>query len=173
MLTLFALLACGGADPVAQAPAAEAPAAPAAQAPAAEATAEGWSSFGSPIVGTEVLAARDLLAAPQSFSDRTVLVEGRVADVCSKKGCWMVLTDPAGGEQMMRVTMKDHAWGLPLDCTGQAIQLEGQVVSKAVDPATVEHYQSEARKPELTPEAQAQSGVSWELVATGARLKAL
>lgn len=170
MYTLLLIFACGGAERVAQ------PAAPAetpAETPAGAPASDGWTSYGSPIAGTEVLAARDLLAAPQSFAGRSVLVEGRVADVCSKKGCWLVLTDVEGGQQMMRVTMKDHAWGLPTDCAGQAVQLEGEVIAKAVDPATVEHYQSEARKPELTPETQAQDGQTFELVATGARLKAL
>lgn len=175
MLLTLVLIACGASEPtpVAEAPAApEATAAPAApEATAAVAAPEGWSAFGSAFTADDVIPAAQLLKDSASFAGKTVRVEGRVADVCSKKGCWMVLTSPEGGQEMMRVTMKDHAWGLPLDCTGQAIQLEGEVVAKAVDPETVEHYKSEARKPELTPEAQATAGTTYELVASGARLK--
>jgi hypothetical protein len=175
MLLTLVLIACGASEPTAEAPAApEAVAAPevAAAAPEAAATApEGWSSFGSAFTADDVIPAAQLLKDSASFTGKTVRVEGRVADVCSKKGCWMVLTAPEGGQEMMRVTMKDHAWGLPLDCTGQAIQLEGEVVAKAVDPETVEHYKSESRKPEMTPETQATAGTSYELVASGARLK--
>lgn len=166
MLLTLVLIACGASEPT---PVAEAPAAP--EATAAVAAPEGWSSFGSAFTANDVIPAAQLLKDSASYTGKTVRVEGRVADVCSKKGCWMVLTAPEGGQEMMRVTMKDHAWGLPLDCTGQAIQLEGEVVAKAVDPETVEHYKSEARKPELTPEAQATAGTSYELVASGARLK--
>ncbi len=177
MLLTLVLIACGASEPTAEAPAApEAVVAPeataAAPAAAAAATApEGWSSFGSAFTADDVIPAAQLLKDSASFTGKTVRVEGRVADVCSKKGCWMVLTAPEGGQEMMRVTMKDHAWGLPLDCTGQAIQLEGEVVAKAVDPETVEHYKSESRKPEMTPETQATAGTSYELVASGARLK--
>jgi hypothetical protein len=176
MLLTLVLIACGASEPT---PVAEAPAAPEAVVPeaaapeaaVAAATPEGWSSFGTAFTANDVIPAAQLLKDSASFTGKTVRVEGRVADVCSKKGCWMVLTAPEGGQEMMRVTMKDHAWGLPLDCTGQAIQLEGEVVAKAVDPETVEHYKSEARKPELTPETQATAGMSYELVASGARLK--
>lgn len=169
MLFFSVLLACSTPAPVAEVPAPE----PQAVVAPSEAPAAGWSSFGAPITDSQALAAKELLATPQTYVGQTVLVEGRVADVCSKMGCWMVLTDTEGGEHSMRVTMKDHAFGLPKDCTGQRVQLMGEVIAKAVDPETVKHYQSESRKPEITPEAAATDGTSYELVASGVRLQAM
>ena len=77
----------------------------------------------------------------------------------------MVLASPEGGDDIMRVTMKDHAFGLPLDCHGEQVQLEGEIVEKEINPAVVAHYKSESKNPEATPEDNAVDGKSYELVA--------
>jgi hypothetical protein len=60
-------------------------------APAAAETAASWQHYGAPFTSTEPIAAAALLSNPEPHVGKTVLVEGRVADVCSKKGCWMVV----------------------------------------------------------------------------------
>ncbi|MCB9681985.1 MAG: DUF4920 domain-containing protein [Alphaproteobacteria bacterium] len=169
------LAACGtpSADPVAPEAATaqasheghEGHAEPAAQAAAPD--ADGWASYGDAITATDTLAAKALLDAPATYADQAVFVEGEVADVCQKAGCWMVVTD---GDRTMRVTMKDHAFGLPKDCTGATARIQGTIVGKPIDPETVAHYAGEAARPEVLPEA-GKEGMTYELVASAVQLK--
>jgi len=118
----------------------------------------------------ESLAAADLLANPAGFDGKTVLVEGRVADVCSKMGCWMVVAHEG---QTMRVRMKDHAFFVDKQGKGNDCRIEGVVVAKEVDPATVAHFESESRETDKMPEKGLAAGTRiYELVASGVAMKA-
>ncbi len=99
-----------------------------------------------------------------------VVIEGKVSDVCQKKGCWTVLSD---GARTLRITMKDHAFGIPKDASGATAQFKGELVAKPLDPKTVAHYASEAGNPDAMPEKGLPAGATetWELVASSARLK--
>lgn len=133
----------------------------------------GWQHYGAEfqLAADQALRCEELLAAPAAWEGRTVRVKGRVADVCQSAGCWMVLTPEGGGQGLVRITMKDHAFSVAKDGAGRQAELEGVLVGKAVDPATVAHYQSEAGAPGMVPEAQAQGGRSYEIVASAVRLR--
>lgn len=164
--SLLVLVACGS-SPAPQSPPADAPAA--AAAPAASPAPAAWVAFGA--IAAEdrpVLAATALLDDPARYVGQTVRVEGRVADVCQKAGCWMVIAE---GERSIRVTMKDHGFSVDRGGAGQVGQVDGVLVAKPVDPATVAHYESESGKPGLIPEKSATGGVSYELVADGVRFR--
>ena len=163
-MILSLLFACG-AEPVAAPPveaAVEAPAEdPMAHAPLVE------IHYGEAFSTDEVLAAKDLLADPAPYMDQTVRVEGRVAEVCQKAGCWMVLTDEAAS---MRVLMKGHGFAIAKDSVGRITQVEGVVKGTEVDPEFVEHLKSESENPDAIPE----DGKSYvyQLEATGVTLLA-
>jgi len=123
-----------------------------------------WANYGEVVGDGPGIAARDLLADPASFVGRSVVVEGRVADVCAKAGCWMVIAE---GDKTMRVRMKDHAFSVAKDGAGSECRVSGEVVEVKVDPDTVAHYEGESRKPEVMPEKAATSGVTYEIVASG------
>ena len=97
----FSLAACKGVSP---APAA----APESAAPAAAAQGE-WAHYGAPFGASAKVSAAELLADPGRFEGQTVQITGRVADVCSKAGCWMVISE---GDKSMRVLMKDHSFAV-------------------------------------------------------------
>lgn len=168
-MALVLMVACGGAEtkpaeaPKADAPKAEAPK-PVAEAPK---PAGDWKTYGGAWEEGPVVPVKTVLDSPATYAGKTLTVEGEVSDVCQKKGCWMVVSD---GTRTMRVTMKDHAFGVDMQGTGAKAQIHGELVAKAVDPKTVEHYKSEAAKPELTPELAAGDGPSYELVATTVRM---
>ncbi len=144
----------------------EVAAAPEVKAPEA-APAAGPEHFGAPFAVTESIQAAALLDDPAAQVGKTIKVEGRVADVCQKAGCWMVISDE---NRTMRVLMKDHEFSVAKDGTGAWATIEGTVVEKANDKAEAEHYASEAAKPELGPEATA-GEKKFELVATAVELK--
>lgn len=142
-------------------------AAPATAPPAAE--ADGWAAYGTPFsTDTVVTSAADLFASPADFVGKSVRVEGRVADVCQKMGCWMVIAE---GDQSMRVLMKDHAFSVDKQGAGSTCQIDGIVEAKTIDPKTVEHFESESAEGAVIPEKQAKSDVVYQFVAAGVRLK--
>lgn len=171
------LVACGGAAPEIAAPApdgasadnqgAEREVTPDADATNADAE---WQTFGTPPASaTTPLQAKAFLDDPSTYADQWVTVEGEVTDVCQKMGCWMVVTD---GERSMRVTMKDHAFSVAKDGAGATARVHGQVVRKAIDPASVAHYASESAKPDAMPEQGKEAGeATYEIVASAVDLK--
>lgn len=181
LLLLPIAVACGGAAemPVAEA----APAKPAAEAdreaPAVDPDSDTPGAdrvlaeaevrhFGGPFTVEQTVPAKALLDDPASYVDQVVKVEGRVADVCQKAGCWMVLAE---GDKTIRVTMKDHSFSVAKDGAGSSCVVQGTLVSKAVDPEVVAHFEGESEKPELMPEKQAEAGVVYELQATGVAMR--
>ncbi|RZL41189.1 MAG: DUF4920 domain-containing protein [Pedobacter sp.] len=58
-------------------------------------------------------------------------IEGKVVDVCKKKGCWMTLQMPNGDP--MRVTFKDYAFFMPMDIVGKNVVLDGIKVSIGIN----------------------------------------
>lgn len=155
-MTLFvlSLLACGAPS---HSEAVAAPAAPAADA--------GWTHYGAPFTVTSSVPAATVLGAPQDHASAPVRITGQLAEVCQKAGCWAVVRDDAG--HAIRITMKDHAFGIAKDSAGKSCDVEGTLVKKAVDPATIEHYKSEGGA--TTPEEGKTE--AWELVVTAASVK--
>ena len=174
-LSLFLALACSQAPETPAAVEAPTPEAPAAEAmtheePAAAAptVVDGWSIYGEGVPEAEVVAAAALFDAPDTFVDKTLVIEGRVADVCQKAGCWMVIEDRG---RTMRITMKDHAFSVAKDGAGSDCQVHGTVIQKALDPETVAHLESESVNKDAMPEKNAEDGKVFEIVATGVRMR--
>ena len=92
----------------------------------------------------------------------------RVADVCQKAGCWMILTDDTG--KKMRIRMKDHGFSVAKDGEGREADIEGVVVGIDPDPATAEHFKSESKNLDAIPEGEGEKK-TWEMVASGVRMK--
>lgn len=128
-----------------------------------------WSTFGGTFdASAPVVPIKDVLDAPANFVGKPLTVQGTVADVCQKAGCWMVLGD---GARTLRVRMADHAFSVEKQGTGWTAQVQGEVVAKPLDAAMVEHLRSESGKPEAMPEVAATGGTVYELVATAVRMK--
>lgn len=135
-------------------------------APTEELTSD-WTTYGGDFAEAERVAAKDLLADPASYNGKTLRVEGRIADVCQKKGCWMVLTEE---EKTIRVLAKDHSFGIAKDATSSTADVLGIVVGEVIDPETVAHYESEAANPNVIPERHA-VGIAYHIEATSIRVR--
>jgi hypothetical protein len=180
LLILGMIVGCGDE---AQSPAAEA-AAPApsaspadeAAAPAAEEASEeavadlsgDWTHYGEAFTVEKADVATALLADPSQYLDQTVRVTGRVADVCQKAACWLVLAED---EKLLRVTMKDHAFAVHKRGAGGEADIEGLVVAKAIDPKEVAHFKGESEHPDKIPEAKATGTTTYELVASSVSMR--
>lgn len=132
------------------------------------AVAADWTRWGTPfaVPDTAVIPAATFLADAGAHVGKVVRIEGRVADVCQKAGCWMVVAE---GDKTLRVRMKDHAFSVAKDGAGCTASIEGAVLEVAVDPKTVEHYASEAKDPSVIPEKA--GGRIFEIEATGVAMK--
>ena len=99
---------------------------------------------------TQIYGARRALDTPalplsralvSSNVGRTIALEGKVADVCQMKGCWMVLTD---GTRAVRTTFKDYGFFVPKDLAGRTVVAEGVLARETVDEETRRHYAEES-----------------------------
>jgi hypothetical protein len=119
-------------------------------APAARARPPGASvvkSYGAPLSGQAPLAIAEVLAKPDAFRDRTVVLEGHVRAACNKRGCWMEIAPSAeAGDPGCRVTFKDYGFFVPTDSAGARVRAEGQIVIAAVDKDMVQHLEGEGAR---------------------------
>lgn len=116
---------------------------PAAATPAPTAAENGAQRFGAAADPSLVtVALDDLLAAPQSFSGRSVKTSGIVHRVCQRMGCWMELRSESS-ERVVRVPMAGHGFFLPRDAGGKHAVVEGRVVMQELSAAQRQHYESE------------------------------
>jgi hypothetical protein len=122
--------------------------------------------FGAPLTPGPEVAVADLLAAPEAHDGSDLTVVGTIADVCAKKGCWMVLA--AGGREM-RVTFLDYGFFVPTDSEGAEVRAAGRFAIREVPVDEARHYLEDQGR-----HAEAQAIVapvpSFTFVATGVEL---
>ena len=80
--------------------------------------------FGKGISLKEVTKISDILAKPDENVGKTFLVEGRIVDVCKKRGCWMELASDKEFETI-RVKVNDGEIVFPLSAKGKLAKVEG------------------------------------------------
>jgi hypothetical protein len=126
-------------------------------------------TFGSPLGASPAVALADVLKTPEKFADQSVLVEGEVRRACTRKGCWMELSEaPDAAAPGCRVTFKDYGFFVPTDSAGSKARVEAKVESKLVKPELVAHLESEGAKfPDKSADGSAREV---RLVATGVEM---
>lgn len=116
-----------------------------AESPAQEAAkpqAPQYKAFGDSVQSTSVpLSLADAMKSPSKAA--VVRVTAKVAEVCQKKGCWMMLTD---GNVSMRITFKDYGFFMPKDIAGKTIIAEGLVTEEIILEKDARHYAEDAGK---------------------------
>ncbi|WP_316798871.1 DUF4920 domain-containing protein [Pedobacter frigidisoli] len=110
-------------------------------------TAYTGQKFGEEVKPGEVKPAAKMEAAMGEKKAVDMKIEGKVVDVCKKKGCWMALEMPNGDP--MRVTFKDYAFFMPMDIVGKKVVLDGIAKKQTISVETLRHYAEDAKK---TPE---------------------
>ena len=83
----------------------------------AMAAAGSWKTFGSGVTLKETTRISQILDAPEKYLGQKVLVEGRVVDVCKKRGCWMEIASDKEF-QTIRVKVNDGEIVFPLEAKG-------------------------------------------------------
>ena len=97
--------------------------------------------FGAGFTDAKTVSLKDALADTEKFSGKTIKVEGKIADVCQERGCWLVVTD---GELQMRVKFKDYGFFVPKDASGRRVILEGIIEKKTISEDHAKHIAQES-----------------------------
>ena len=71
-------------------------------------------------------------------------VQGKVASVCKKKGCWVNIANDAGDEVFVK--FKDYGFFLPLNCEGINVVMEGFATVEETSVDELRHYAEDAGK---------------------------
>lgn len=106
------------------------------------------TKLGKPITVKEVTKISDILANPDSFVGKRVLVEGEIIEVCAAAGCWMQLKSDKEGT--LKVKVKDGEIVFPTEATGHTAIVEGELYKMELDEemakAYMEHLAEDAGK---------------------------
>jgi hypothetical protein len=86
----------------------------------------GAQTYGAGVALAEPTPLAAVLADPEAWAGKRVRIEGRVAEVCPKAGCWMELVEEAGGHRL-RVKVDDGVIVFPADAVGRLAAAEGVV----------------------------------------------
>ena len=84
----------------------------------------------------------DFLAQFDEVKSKEIKLTAYITEVCSKKGCWMMLE--LGEGQDMRVTFKDYGFFVPMDADGKLATVKGIATMDTTDVATLKHYAEDA-----------------------------
>lgn len=87
--------------------------------------------------------------------ERTGKFSGRIAQVCQKEGCWLVIESDGA---MARVRTKDHAFVVPKDSKGQAT-VYGVLSAVQLDAKEAKHLSEDAGGAAVAPR-------EWQIVAS-------
>ena len=70
--------------------------------------------FGEGVSEKATISALELLNNPDDYVGKTVRVEGRIADVCPRKGCWIDIASD-GGSETVRFKVEDDVIIFPVE----------------------------------------------------------
>ena len=79
---------------------------------------------------------KDILADPQKFLGKDVMVDGEMTQVCQMAGCWVMVKD-ASSEEPIMVKVPDGVIVFPKDGAGKKIAVQGKL-EKVADEAQQE-----------------------------------
>jgi len=84
----------------------------------------GEVKLGAPLTLKKQTAIANLEAKPADYLGKTIQVKGKVAEVCTKMGCWMNLVDPKTNA-LARIKVKEGEIVFPKDAPGRIALAEG------------------------------------------------
>lgn len=85
-------------------------------------------NYGGEISLTEKTKISDIMASPENYESKKVLVEGTVVNVCQTRGCWIELASDKEYETIV-VKVNDGEIVFPMESKGKTALVEGEVFS--------------------------------------------
>lgn len=104
------------------------------------------ANYGAELTLTEKTSISSILEDPESYLDKTVLIEGEVLDVCPMMGCWMEIKSD-DGEKMIKVKVKDGEIVFPVEAKGKTALVEGTVYKiELTQERAIQHFEHVAEE---------------------------
>ena len=130
-------------------------------------------TYGNKLTLLDVTNISEILAEPEKFVGKKVLVKGMVVDVCAKRGCWMYLASDKPFEKI-QIKVLDGVIVFPMSARGKEALVEGEIealnYSKEDAIAWLQHMAEE--KGESFDSASVTSGMTiYRIKALGAEIK--
>ncbi|MBL7738992.1 MAG: DUF4920 domain-containing protein [Chitinophagaceae bacterium] len=113
-----------------------------AQPPAGDAKTGEW--YGEKISPDDAKPIADIAAKLGESGEVNTKIKAKILDVCPKKGCWLKLQ--VNDSTTAMVKMKDYGFFLPLAAKGKTVVIDGEVKTKVVSVAELQHYAEDAKK---------------------------
>ena len=92
-------------------------------------------------------------------------ISGKIEEVCSKKGCWMVMN--LSDDKDMRVTFKDYEFFVPLDAAGKQTIIQGTATMDTTTVEMLKHYAEDAGDSQEEIDAITEPEFNYAFEATG------
>lgn len=120
-------------------------------------------TFGAPLTIQTATNLADVYANPAQFEGKEIKLEGTIAEVCQKKGCWLKLQQ---GEYDITVRFKDYAFFVPKDAASRTVAVQGYFI-----PKTDKHVEEEAAAQKEVLETETEP--SYSFTASGVEIAAV
>lgn len=130
-------------------------------------------NYGKKISLTEKTSISKILAEPEEYVGKTVLVEGEILDVCAMAGCWMELKSDAEN-QKIKIKVKDGDIVFPVEAKGKDALVEGTVYKiDLTKEEAIEYYEHVAAEQGTEFEASTVTGpvTFYQIKGIGAAIK--
>lgn len=102
-------------------------------------------SFGAKITPDGAITTQQLQDQLKGKDSLRTKVTATVISVCQKKGCWMKVNMPNGGDLMVR--FKNYGFFMPLDLpAGSTVVMDGLAYSETISVDMLRHYAEDAGK---------------------------
>ncbi|MFB2120315.1 DUF4920 domain-containing protein [Parapedobacter sp. 2B3] len=101
--------------------------------------------YGKAITKNDAINVRQLEAKLTTDSTYTGKVQGKVVEVCKKKGCFIRVLREGEGDPIL-VRFKDYGFFMPQNIVGKTVVLEGQAKVREVSVAQQQHFAEDAGK---------------------------
>lgn len=88
--------------------------------------AGGDKKYGKDLTLKDKTPLSELLSNPEKYKGKKVLIEGRITEVCQKKGCWIKVSDGSKSDPV-QVKVEDDVIVFPIDGKGKNVKAEGTV----------------------------------------------
>lgn len=74
----------------------------------------------------------EIMKTPENFVGKNLLIEGKVIDVCTMRGCWMKVSSDKKKESML-IKVNDGEMVFPIAAKGKNAMIEGELFKVVVD----------------------------------------
>lgn len=127
------------------------------------------TKHGEDITEDGALTAVEFLAQFQGKDSLETKLMAPIAEVCQKKGCWMMLD--LGNDLMMRVSFKDYGFFMPKDAAGRMAYVQGVARIDTTSVEELKHYLKDAEASQEEIDAVTEPEINYSFEAVGVILK--